>query len=389
MQGIFRAGLVLACLILIPSVSAFTISLLTVDPSGDLTPGTSVILKGTIGFVPSLDETFNSSHSLQLSTDLEKAKWTYSLVLDGVDNPQPSSQGKLFAISGWRLTYPKNVDESIKFTFTGFAPSVNQTCNITILRVQEVDEKGSVISNSIFESSKRVVNINENPCSCCGKISCAKYLLERFRTNIDKKTAIGINTSVAEEKYRNATQNIATAKAQPSTRYAEAFRLLDSAQNDIADGELLLDRAWAEKEVADAQARIDLVNARLNLLKSTTGTANNPMLEVVLMKRNVSAEYLSDAHAKIAAGKYSQARDKAKESWNKANESYTDSFTIREHSFWEDLFSIPPPCLCTGVSQILYLVLVVVIIGIKIAIPIIAILGVYYLFRKRKGAKPE
>jgi hypothetical protein len=63
MTGCLRARLLAICLtlILVQGVPAFNVSQLTVEPSGDVIPKTTIILTGTIDFIPSSDETFASS----------------------------------------------------------------------------------------------------------------------------------------------------------------------------------------------------------------------------------------------------------------------------------------------------------------------------------------
>ena len=109
----------------IHAVSAFGVETITVDPSGSLTPGTPVIVTFKVDLSESGTETFPSTDELDMSTDLDKPIWTYSLVLDGVDTPQPSESGRMLAVSGWILAYPSTIDESMKVTVQGNAPNAD------------------------------------------------------------------------------------------------------------------------------------------------------------------------------------------------------------------------------------------------------------------------
>jgi hypothetical protein len=135
MKGFLRAGLLAICftLILVQGVSAFNVSQLTVDPSGSLTPGTQVVIEGTIDFFPSSKETFDSTHELHFSTDLEKAKWNCTLVLNGTENLQSRSQGYSLSLTGWTVSKPRSVHESVKFSLEGIAPSVEWTQNKSLI----------------------------------------------------------------------------------------------------------------------------------------------------------------------------------------------------------------------------------------------------------------
>ena len=377
MQDFLRAGLILVCLLLvfIHGTAAWNVTQLTVYPSGQLTPWTPVIITGTIDFIPSSYETFPSSHELQFSTELEKAKWNSIIVLDGVEAYQPSSQGKLYTISGWWLSYPKNVHESVRFKLEGKAPSViidkaafdgRQIQNITLVRIQEVDGQGILVPETFREYSASVVNIRDD--SIDYNISIDKRL-EEFRSHIDEKASLGINTTLAEAIYVNAKVIVKNAKALPSAQYKEAYELLDSVRDDMKEGERLLDKAWAEKAVADAQKKVDQMDALIGWYKGNGSTANDAVLPSVVTRREVAMAYLTTANDEIANGNYDLARLKAQEAYNKANESYTNGNSRNDRTEGSDrLFPL--------------------YITACIIVTILLVIGIVW-WRKRKGAKPE
>ena len=82
MKGFTKCIILLIVLALsVSAVSAFTVSTVSIDPSGDMIPGTSVIVSYKVDFSASGDETFPSSSSLQMITDLDSPKWTWTLLL--------------------------------------------------------------------------------------------------------------------------------------------------------------------------------------------------------------------------------------------------------------------------------------------------------------------
>jgi hypothetical protein len=127
------------------------ISSVSIDPSGDLIPGTSVVASYTMDIYSTGDETFPSSSSLQMITDLENPKWTWTLVLNGVENTRPQSGGKILELSGWDLSYPTGIVESIHVTLEGKAPLVTSTSKKTIVKIQEVDSRNNVACAVNFE----------------------------------------------------------------------------------------------------------------------------------------------------------------------------------------------------------------------------------------------
>jgi hypothetical protein len=371
MKGLTKWIIIAVSLIFcIQAVSAFAVSSITVDPSGSLTPGTSVIVSFKVDLAASGDSTFPSSDELQMSTDLEKPKWTYTLVLDGVETPQPSESGRLISITGWILSYPASVEESLRVTMEGTAPDVTQTTNKTIIKLQEVDSHNNIISNSVVERTAVVVNPKEVP----EKVTEEQSALQTFRSHIDEKSALGIDTTAAEAKYSEAEQNIATAGKLPATQYMQAFSNLNAAQNAIDDGETALDRAWAENEVANAQIPINNVDGIIQWFKANASTKDDVQLSTIITKREVAVSYISTATDEINNGNYAQARAKAQDAFNKGNESYTDALKRQydiEHGGFLSWLKLPNIKLPGGIFLIIGIIVVV-----------LAVVG-YVIYRKR------
>lgn len=323
MREFLRAGLVVVCLmlVLVQGVPAFSVSNITVDPRGAVIWGTPFVVTGTIDFNPSNAETFESSHELQFNTSLDKAEWTLTLVIDGVETPQPAIQRHDTTLSGWVLSYPRNTRESLKFRLEGTAPSVSRTTNRTIVEIQEMDGKGIPVPGNRYVNTTVVVNPNEPP----DKIRDLETELSTFKSHIDEKAADGINTTQAEAKYTDAIQKLDNAKALPSSQYITKFHLLDSAHSDINEGEHLLDKAWAEKAVADAQVPIARVDGVIAWFKGNRSTADDQQLPAIITKREIAVSYLATARDEINKGNFEQARAKAQDAYNKGNESYNDA----------------------------------------------------------------
>ena len=138
-------------------VSAFSVSTISIDPSGYLIPGTPVIVSLKIDFVATGGETFPSSSTLQMITDLENPKWTWTRLLNGVENPQPQAGGKMLELTGWDLSYPSAVEESVRITLEGVAPSVTSTTDKIIVKIQEVDSRNNIVTSSKVEYTRLVV----------------------------------------------------------------------------------------------------------------------------------------------------------------------------------------------------------------------------------------
>jgi hypothetical protein len=351
----------------IHTVSAFGVETITVDPSGSLTPGTPVIVTFKVDMSASGTETFPSTDELDMVTDLDTPTWTYSLVLDGVDTPQPSAGGRVLAVTGWILAYPSSVDESMKVTVQGTAPTVEQTTNKTMIKIQEVDSHNNIITSSIVERTAVVVNVAEVQT----KITDEESALQTFRSHIDEKSALGVDTADAEAKYSDAQQKISTAKALPSTQYLQALSTIDAAQKAIDDGETALDRAWADSEVTNAQIPINNVDGVIAWFKGNASTKDDAQLATIITKREVAVSYISTANDDISNGNYAEARNKAQEAFDKGNESYTDALARQKQllSGWQ-LPGLPN----FGKIPIIPIVAVIIVV--------LAVVG-YVIYRKR------
>ncbi len=327
MKGVIKWIILSAILLFcIPMVSAFTVSSISIDPSGSLIPGDAVIVSYKIQFPASGGETFPSGSELQMSTDLENPQWTWTLVLDEIDNPRPQSGGRMLSLSGFELSYPAAVDQAVRVTLEGTVPSVEKTTNKTIIKIQEVDANGNIITSSKVERTEMVINVAQ----VAEAIAAKRTDLQTYRTHIDEKAAIGVDTSAAEVKYNDAKSKIDAAAALPSNQYESALAYLNTATTLISDGEIALERAWAESEVLNAQTPIANVDRVIAWFKGNKSTADNAELPPIIAKREIAVSYISTANDQIATGQYALARSKAAEAFAKGNESYTEALALQQ-----------------------------------------------------------
>jgi hypothetical protein len=371
MKGTTKWILIAVTLIFcIQAVSAFGVSSINVDPTGSLVPGTPVIVTFKVDMSASGTETFPNGDELQMSTDLDKPKWSYSLVLDGVDAVQPSTSGRVLTVSGWVLSYPSSVEEALKVTLEGTAPTVTQTTNKTLIRIAEYDSHANLISSTVVERTTTIVNIADVQ----KRITDTESALSTYRSHIDEKSAMGIDTATAEAKYSEADQKIKSAKSRPSNQYLQAFADLDAAQKAIDDGEVALDRAWAESEVDNANAPIANADSIIAWFRGNASTKDDAQLATIMTKREVAVSYLTTANDEISNGNYKQARVKAQDAYNKANESYTDALKRQyeiEHGGFFSWLKLPNIKVPGGIFLIVGIVVVV-----------LAVVG-YVIYRKR------
>lgn len=314
-------GLAVLLLLVVQGVSAaFTINSLQVNPSGTLLPGTPV----NVAFKIQLEST--AINDMRLYTSLDQPKWSYVIFVNDIQTAPGQETTKTLDISSFLLTYKSTDVVAIGVTLDGNAPSVTQTTNQTLLQVSELGTTGSVISSSQYVITALVINTAD----VSNAIATANSQLTEFRTQIDEKAAMDVDTSSAEANYNDAKSKIDAAQALPTSQYTTTLSYITAAQTSITDGETLLDKAWAEKEVTDAQVPINNVDSLINYFQGNKSTAEDSKLSPIISKREVAASYISAANDAISTGNYVLARSKATDAYTKGNESYNDALTFKK-----------------------------------------------------------
>jgi hypothetical protein len=341
-QELIREILLVVVILLVISQSsaAYNISRVSVEPPvAVLLPGTPVSVSVKID-LPA-QPLFPPFHQLRYTTELEKPKWDPDILAAGVEYPAIIKGGMVNSFSGFELSDPRVF--SVRLKLEGIAPNVDQTSNITIIRIEEVDENGKVIDNSTVESTAVIPYFDE--CSFCDLSTFCRCQLQKFRSRIDEMAKLGVNTTIAEAKYNEAKGKIDTAAALPSKQYSAAISDLNAAQTIIADGENALDKAWAEKTVADAGQPIikaDSIIAQFETCGPTSCIWDSPEFQKILVKRERAINYLSIANDQIATGNYSAAREKAQEAYGYAKESYNIALSRQQHLYTQKFYNFNP-----------------------------------------------
>jgi len=102
---------ILVGIIAIVGIASASISVgnIQITPSGDLVAGkTQASASFNILFSSSGGYTFDNDHVLSMDTELADAIWTYSVYIDGNENPSKTFTGQNIRFSGWELSYPSD-----------------------------------------------------------------------------------------------------------------------------------------------------------------------------------------------------------------------------------------------------------------------------------------
>jgi len=122
---------------------------------GNITSGLPVTVKRVIDFPPSGSAgTFPSDHNLVITTRLENPTWTYSLVLDGVQNPGKTVTTEQLTLSGFELNYPSDVKQSVVIILNGTAPGVSRATMTSVMYIYETDGSGQMAPNTSRSDSQ-------------------------------------------------------------------------------------------------------------------------------------------------------------------------------------------------------------------------------------------
>lgn len=330
MRGLLRAALLAIGMILFFSqiASAYSVSSFAVDPTGSLDPDTPVNASVMIFNLPSEAIIAPNDTTIELVTDLDRPVWSATVLTKGNQTALPHKQGKMLLLSEWNASviFTSPAPIVLQINVSGRAPGVQRTSNQTIIRIFQRGLDGKPVAEADWSLTTVVVN------TCCiARIDFHEDELQQFRADIEQNATMRIATGAAEEKFSEAQRNITSAKARPSTQYVQAFSDLDAAKMAIAGGERLLDKAWAEKAVADAQIPINNADNLIAWFTRNASTKDDAQLPAIISKRELAVSNLTAASEDIINGNYEQARSHAQKAFQNANESYSDALSRRQY----------------------------------------------------------
>ncbi|HTY15786.1 MAG TPA: hypothetical protein VMC42_08785 [Methanoregulaceae archaeon] len=370
--------LILLCLAVPLASASISVVNMAVSPSGDLvsgqTPPTAVTATFRIEFDPEGGETFSAGDTLLMATDLDNAKWTYTVALDGNPNPGISEIGKNVNINGWILNYPSKRDLAMSVTLNGDVPSVNTSGNITIVRVADIGSKGTPVKGSEDITTRNVIN----PADKTKAVTDEKTQLTQFRSAIDAKSAEGIDTSAAAQKYSEASTAIQNADKATSSAVSQSY--LNQATTAIKDGQTALAKAETQKVIIDAQKPIDQTDDLITYFKVNRSMGKDPRLTPIIDARDRAADLISEANDLLSRAQttddFSNVRDKALQASDKGQEAYNDALALKK-----DVGDSNPMDSVTkifggigsGIAGVLIYIVIIVVIGVLVVVGIILI----------------
>ena len=155
---------------LVFSVSAFTVTGVTINPPGTLNPGDAVNISYTV--YAASGATFPSYDDLQFISGLDDMAWLYSIVVNGVENARPVVRGRTVTISGFELAYRNQDEVLVKVSLRGRIPptsALGSTKNL--VTIQELDTRGYAINSTIVAVSHLIGTPTPTPTPAFGSVS--------------------------------------------------------------------------------------------------------------------------------------------------------------------------------------------------------------------------
>lgn len=259
-----------------------------------LKPGDVVSdVSGVIMLPPSDDVTFNMEDNLEFYTQLDRAKWSISIIINGVQNQPRTFTGNRASIPGMDLTYPlSNYEVKVMFSMEdGIVPASFSGGEIILMRARELDTQNNQVGSAVLQS---------------GTV---------------------INPAVMQTR--------PTVLQTPTANAA-------------------LDKDQADQAIQQTGAMIANVDSLIIELIANDGMkTNDPRLVPIINKRDTAVLSKSNALDLFTMGSYSTARDKATEGVNYANEAYTLSLALKAELAGNTLTTTSAPAVTnTPVSSV-------------------------------------
>lgn len=149
-------ALLAVAVLTLPASATLILSAPTLNPSAvPLSPGTQQSVNATLTIIPSGDTTFNSQHSVQITTDLNQPTWYVQVFKNGIGAAVIPTLGNAVFINGYLLSYPSNNDVSVVIGVSGSTPSTPGS-NVTLLQVEEIDNTNTVVPGSVSRVTEPV-----------------------------------------------------------------------------------------------------------------------------------------------------------------------------------------------------------------------------------------
>jgi hypothetical protein len=155
---------------LVSGVSAFTVTGVTIAPSGTLNPNDSVNVSYTV--YAASGTAFPSYDDLQFVSGLDETVWYYSIIVNNVENVRPSTGGRTITLSGFELSYRNQDEVIVKVSLKGRIPQTSVPgATKNLVTIQELDARGYAINSTLFSITHLIGTPTPTPTPSSGSVS--------------------------------------------------------------------------------------------------------------------------------------------------------------------------------------------------------------------------
>lgn len=309
--------LLLALVCVVQAASAFNVKTEKIDPaSGALEPGQQVTARYVLTY--DMITSGGNDESFEFSTGLQNPVWDFIVYRDGVAIYTTKKTGYYPVLTEFEIAYGDG-DIELDAQLRGVVPS-SASSKILITKIEHLRDKDVKDTHSV---TRDVVNAAQVE----GSLAAQQQRLKDLKADLDEKASQGVDISAAQAKYNSASQALTSAaSAGPS----QAASYIATAKKDIDEGVALLDKAWAEKSVADTGAAIASLDGMITYFVENRSMGTDPQVIAIMTKRESAVQFYSQAQDNLNGKNYSLARSKAGDGLNKANEALAEANALRE-----------------------------------------------------------
>ncbi|MCK9590960.1 MAG: PEGA domain-containing protein [Methanoregula sp.] len=164
------ALLCMGIVFIISGVSAFTVTGVSITPSGTLNPSDAVNVSFTV--YAASGTAFPSYDDLQFVSGLDEMVWYHTIIVNDVENVRPSVGGRTLTISGFELSYRNQDEVIVKVSLKGRVPQTSVPGAVkNLVIIQELDARGYAINSTIVTVNHLIGTPTPTPTPAYGSVS--------------------------------------------------------------------------------------------------------------------------------------------------------------------------------------------------------------------------
>ncbi len=310
--------LALLCAVQVASAAGFDVKSETIDPaSGPLEPGQPVTACYVLTYEMATNDD-GTDETFEFSTGLQDPVWDFKIYRDGVAIYTTKKTEFYPVLTEFEISYGDGKTE-LDVQLCGKVPT-STSGKVLVTKIEHLQKETVRDTHSVTRDVVTSAQVQ-------GSLSAQQQRLKDLKANMDEKSAQGVDISAVQTEYNAASQALASAAAAGP---AEAAGYISTATKALDKAEVLLDKAWAEKEVSNAGAAIETLDEMITYFVEERSMKSDAQVVAIITKRESAVQFYTQAQDSLNAANYSQARSKASDALSKANDALADANALKE-----------------------------------------------------------